>query len=135
VFDFVNPSSGYGRGGIEDNTQIFMPENITVNLAPLQVCIVQATMRWMREDRRHCRRSDPRASRRGSISRWFQLPAGKQGGIIGPPSRIRRAIRRVERDGPKDGVRGAEVNLVRGTRICVAGVRTWPDPEAQSHRY
>jgi hypothetical protein len=39
VFDFINTSSGYGRIGIEDDTQILIPENITVSLGRLQILV------------------------------------------------------------------------------------------------
>jgi hypothetical protein len=39
VFDFINTSQGYGRMGIEDDTHILIPENITVNLGLLQFLV------------------------------------------------------------------------------------------------
>jgi hypothetical protein len=39
VFDFIDTSLGYGRIGIEEDTQILIPENITVNFGPLQILV------------------------------------------------------------------------------------------------
>jgi hypothetical protein len=39
MFDFINISSGYWRIGIGDDTEILIPENITVNLGLLQILV------------------------------------------------------------------------------------------------
>jgi hypothetical protein len=39
MFDFTNTSWGYGRRGVKDDTQILLPENITVNLGLLQILV------------------------------------------------------------------------------------------------
>jgi hypothetical protein len=39
MFDFINTSQGYGRMGIEDDTQILIPESITINLGLLQILV------------------------------------------------------------------------------------------------
>jgi hypothetical protein len=39
VFAFINTSLGYWRVGIEDDTQILIPENITVNFGLLQILV------------------------------------------------------------------------------------------------
>jgi hypothetical protein len=39
MFDFIDTSSEYGQIGIGDDTQILIPENITVNLGLLQILV------------------------------------------------------------------------------------------------